>query len=280
MKRLLLILALMLSVSTSRAKIVEDRIDSKVLGAEVLFNVYLPQGYDASSDTQYPVLYLLHGFSDTYTAWAQKGQLEVVVDELIRSGEVCPLIIVMPNAGGPQTRTTWNGYFNMDGWAYEDFFYQEFLPTVEQRYHVIGDKKHRAISGLSMGGGGSTVYAQRHPDMFSSCYAMSPWLTNDAPELNPDDKATYVQRAVHDHSAVEFVRHATEQQKADMKTVRWFIDIGDDDFLLEQTFEYYSELRRQRIPCELRVRNGIHNWEYWHVALRTSLPFATREFMR
>lgn len=280
MKRILIVFCLMLSVMASQAKIVTDSINSKVLHSSVLFNVYVPQGYDAKADTQYPVLYLLHGFTDTYSAWAQKGQLEVVIDELIRSGEVCPMIVIMPNAGGPQTRTTWNGYFNMDGWAYEDFFFQEFLPEVERRYHIIGDKQHRAISGLSMGGGGSTVYAQRHPDMFSSCYAMSPWLTNEAPELNPDDKSTYVQRAVHDHSAVEFVRKATAQQKDDMRSVRWFIDIGDDDFLLEQTFEYYSELRRQRIPCELRVRNGIHNWEYWHVALRTSLPFATREFMK
>lgn len=280
MKRLILLVLLAVCAMSSWSKIVEDRIDSKVLGAEVLFNVYLPQGFDATAATRYPVLYLLHGFTDTYTAWAQKGQLEVVVDELIRSGEVCPLIIVMPNAGGPDTRNTWNGYFNMEGWAYEDFFYQEFLPTVEQRYPIVGDKQHRAISGLSMGGGGSTSYAQRHPDMFSSCYAMSPWLTNNAPELNPADKSTYVQRAVHDHSAVEFVRNATEQQKADMKTVRWFIDIGDDDFLLEQTFEYYTELRHQGIPCELRVRNGVHNWEYWHIALRTSLPFASRNFMR
>ena len=280
MKRVCLFVALTLCVTASWSKIVKDSIDSKILGAQVLYNVYLPQGYDTSSDAQYPILYLLHGFTDTYTAWAQKGQLEVVVDELIRSGEVCPMIIVMPNAGGPQTRTTWNGYFNMDGWAYEDFFYQEFLPTVEQRYHAIGDKKHRAISGLSMGGGGSTVYAQRHPDMFCCCYAMSPWLTNDAPDLNPDDKSTYTQRAVHDHNAIAFVRNATDQQKADMNTVRWFFDIGDDDFLLEQTFEFYTEMRRQRIPCELRVRNGIHNWEYWHTALRTSLPFATREFMR
>lgn len=281
MKRIFLLsIALTLAVTTSWAKIVTDSIHSKHLGTQVRFNVYLPQGYDASPDTKYPVLYLLHGFSDTYTAWAQKGQLEVVIEELIRSGEACPMLIVMPNAGGPQTRTTWNGYFNMEGWPYEEFFYEEFLPTVEQRYRAIGDKRHRAISGLSMGGGGSTVYAQRHPDMFSSCYAMSPWLTNNAPDLNPADLATYTQRAVHDHSAIEFVRTATEQQKQELRTVRWFIDVGDDDFLLEQSFEFYTEMRRQRIPCELRVRDGIHNWEYWHTALRTSLPFASREFMR
>ena len=246
----------------------------------MLFNVYLPFGYDANAGTQYPVLYLLHGFTDTYEAWVKKGQVDIIADELLATGEIVPMIIIMPNAGGPDTRHTWNGYFDMDGWAYETFFYTELIPTVEARYHIYGDRQHRAVSGLSMGGGGSTVYAQRHPDMFSSCYAMSAWQTSGSSPLNPDDKATYVTNAVHDHSTIEYVRRADEPTKADLRTVRWFLDVGDDDFLLDQNLELYGEMRRQRIPCELRVRNGGHTWEYWHTALRTSLPFASRNFCR
>lgn len=279
MKKLLPLLLLAVTL-TAQARVVTDSISSKVLNSTVLFNVYLPFGYDANADTQYPVLYLLHGFTDTYEAWVRKGQVDIIADELLATGEIVPMIIIMPNAGGPDTRHTWNGYFDMDGWAYETFFYTELIPTVEARYHIYGDRQHRAVSGLSMGGGGSTVYAQRHPDMFSSCYAMSAWQTSGSSHLNPDDKATYVTNAVHDHSSIEFVRRADEPTKADLRTVRWFLDVGDDDFLLDQNLELYGEMRRQRIPCELRVRNGGHTWEYWHTALRTSLPFASRNFCR
>ena len=279
MKKLLPLLLLAVTL-TAQARVVTDSISSKVLNSTVLFNVYLPFGYDANAGTQYPVLYLLHGFTDTYEAWVKKGQVDIIADELLATGEIVPMIIIMPNAGGPDTRHTWNGYFDMDGWAYETFFYTELIPTVEARYHIYGDRQHRAVSGLSMGGGGSTVYAQRHPDMFSSCYAMSAWQTSGSSPLNPDDKATYVTNAVHDHSSIEFVRRADEPTKADLRTVRWFLDVGDDDFLLDQNLELYGEMRRQRIPCELRVRNGGHTWEYWHTALRTSLPFASRNFCR
>lgn len=82
------------------------------------------------------------------------------------------MIIVTPNAGG-NIHMEWNGYFDMLGWKYETFFYTEFLPYIEKEYRVIGDRQHRAIAGLSMGGGGATNYGQRHSDMFCAVYAMS-----------------------------------------------------------------------------------------------------------
>ena len=92
--------------------------------------------------------------------------------EAIKSGKARPMVIVMPNAGGPKTAETWNGYFNMPGWPYHDFFFQELLPEVEKKYHCGGTKDMRAVMGLSMGGGGSTVYAQRHPEVYEwACHA-------------------------------------------------------------------------------------------------------------
>jgi S-formylglutathione hydrolase FrmB len=190
------------------------------------------------------------------------------------------MIIIMPNAGGPNTRVDWNGYFNMEGWAYEDFFFQELMPTLEKKYRIIGDKANRAVSGLSMGGGGCTVYAQRHPDLFSSCYAMSAWLTSQDTQVNPNDHQTAVSKAVHDLSAIEYVRNASAEVVDKLKTVRWFVDIGDDDFLLDQDLEFHRLMRGKRITCELRVRNGGHVWEYWTSALRTSLPFAAQSFKK
>ena len=282
-KALTVALALFIfAFSANAGKIITDSIHSTVLGADVTFNVYVPNGFDKSDET-YPVVYLLHGLSDTYQSWANNAHMQWVADDLIGSGEACKMIIVMPNAGGPDIHNTWNGYFNMPGWNYEDFFFSEFIPAVEKKYRGIGDKEHRAVMGLSMGGGGSAVYCQRHPDMFSSCYAMSAWLTSgDGSEVGADeqkkDKLYYVSKAVHDHSALEFVANADDDTKAALRTVKWFVDCGDDDFLLDINFEFYKLMRAARINCEFRVRNGIHNWEYWHWSLRNALPFATRNF--
>ena len=260
-------------------RIVTDSLESRILGAQVKFNVYLPDSYDESA--HYPVIYLLHGLSDTYTAWAEKGNMKLVADELIRSGECLPVVIVMPNAGGRPTGEVQNGYFNMPGWNYEDFFFTELMPSVEAEYHAGGSKGQRAVMGLSMGGGGSTVYCQRHPDKFSSCYAMSAWLDNKEEKVSVKDRKDKLQivcQSVCEHSAIDFIENADERTVEAMRTVKWFIDCGDDDFLLDLSVKLHQDYRARKIKSELRVRDGVHNWEYWHNGLRTALPFASRNF--
>jgi len=285
MKRIIAILCLALLVpalSARAGRTVTESICSKVLGADVKYNVYLPDSY--GSGRHYPAVYLLHGLTDTYTAWVEKGNMKLVVDELIGTGEACEMIIIMPNAGGPDVKNTWNGYFNMPGWNYEDFFFQEFIPAVESKFGCGGCKGQRAVMGLSMGGGGSVVYSQRHPDMFSSCYAMSAWLDNKRSEVSTGteekDCFFYVSEAVRRHSALDFVDNADEAALKSLRSVAWFIDCGDDDFLLDLNLAFYQKMRGRGVHSELRVRNGVHNWEYWHLALRLALPFATRNFSK
>ena len=285
MKRFLclLCLALLPSLSVRAGQVVTDSLQSSILGTQVKYNVYLPDGFGAGA-RHYPVVYLLHGLSDDYTAWVRLGNMKVVVDELMGTGEACEMVIVMPNAGGLDIHGTWNGYFNMPGWRYEDFFFGELMPAVEAKYRAGGEKGLRAIMGLSMGGGGSVVYAQRHPELFSSCYAMSAWLDNANDEVwpldSPKDCAYYVAHAVHDHSALAFVDGAGDETVSALRTVAWFIDCGDDDFLFDQSVALHQKMRDRGIKSEFRVRNGIHSWEYWHLSLRWALPFASRNFER
>ena len=278
-----LILLLGISLSATAGKIVTDSIYSKKLNCWQKYNVYLPTGFD-KSDKQYPVVYLLHGLYGDYSNWDKSGGMKLIADELIGSGEACEMVIVMPNAGRSDVRTYQNGYFNVEDWPYENFFYQEFLPEVEKKYRILGDKAHRAIMGLSMGGGGSVVYSQRHPDMFSSCYAMSAWLDNETGEVGgknqKKDKLFIVCESVKDNSAVKFVENADEATVEKLRTVKWFIDCGDDDFLMDLSVLLYQKMRDKKIKAELRIRNGVHNWEYWHTALRMALPFASRNFAR
>ena len=286
MKRFLSSALLLLAfVATAQAQplkqseISTHSVQSAILGEEVAYNLYLPAGYDETASVRYPVIYLLHGLYGSHVDWATAGHMKDVVDELIASGECRPVIIIMPDAGDPDVHNNWNGYFNMPGHNYEDFFFKEFIPAVEARYPILSDKGTRAVMGLSMGGGGSTVYAQRHPELFSSCYSMSGWLDNPEPdERMPKDKLYLVSKAVHDHSAIDFVAGADDATLEKLRTVKWFFDCGDDDFILELTIRMYQTMRQKGVPAELRVRDGWHSWEYWHTALRFSLPFASRNF--
>ncbi len=284
MKRCLLLLSVLAWAvwPLNAGKVVTESLSSSVLGTVVKYNVYLPDGFDSAGGKTYPVVYLLHGLSDDYTAWMKLGNMKPVADELIRCGEAVPMVIIMPNAGGPDIHNTWNGYFNMPQWRYEDFFFTELMPECERKFHCGGAKQRRAVMGLSMGGGGSAVYCQRHPDLFSSCYAMSAWLDNRNGEVHRNatavDKLYYVREAVNAHSALDFMDRADAATLQRLRTVAWFLDCGDDDFLLKMNVEFYMKMRSAKVPCELRVRNGIHNWEYWHYALRLALPFASRNF--
>lgn len=281
MRKVLLMFGLLaVSCAAWAGRILTDSIASKTLGTTVKYNVYLPNGFERSQD-HYPVTYLLHGLTDTYTAWAERGRMQEITDELIESGEAKAMVIVMPNAGGPDVNNIWNGYFNMPGWSYEDFFFQELLPEVERKYRCGGSKQERAVMGLSMGGGGSTCYSQRHPDMFSACYAMSPWLNSGPGRVGKNGEKTkmyYTSEAVRQHSALAFMDNADDGVKNELKTVHWFFDCGDDDMLVNDTFELYKKMRLAGIKTELRVRNGGHTWEYWRGALRTALPFVSRSF--
>ncbi|MCD7710787.1 MAG: esterase family protein [Porphyromonadaceae bacterium] len=268
--------------SKPHSQVLTDSLYSNILQAERTFNIFLPKSYEVDTTRQYPILYLLHGMLDTNRGWTERGHVKDVMDLLVASGEACEMIIVTPNAGGNIYAGEWNGYFNMPGWAYEDFFYQEFVPYIETTYRVQADKQHRAIAGLSMGGGGTTSYAQRHSDMFCAAYAMSALMSMSEKDLSsvedPDDKSSLLFRSVVEHDCVKYVKEADDTQKEELRSVAWFVDCGDDDFLLNRNVEFVQAMHKAGIPCQFRVRDGGHVWEYWHSALYTCLPFVSRCF--
>ncbi len=255
--------------------LVECEMQSEVLGCAKRYCVYLPAGYGEKEKT-FPVLYLLHGLTDTHTAWRDKGNVQAIATEIFATGKAQEMVIVMPDAG-----TTFDGYFNVPGWQYEDYFFQELIPHVEGKFRIIADRQHRAIAGLSMGGGGATGYALRHSSMFSSAYAMSAlmgmvensWISHDT-----NSRRMAFVRSVIDNSNIGYVKNATGQQCKDIATVRWFIDVGDDDFLFDNNMDFIKEMRGKRIPYQLRVRDGGHTWQYWQEALRVALQFVSEGF--
>ena len=256
-------------------QLLECEMQSEILGCTKKYCIYLPQEY-ADENRTFPVLYLLHGLTDTHTAWRDKGNVNEIATEIFQSGQAQEMIIVMPDAG-----TTYDGYFNCEGWRYEDFFFQEFIPHIESTYRIIPGKQHRAIAGLSMGGGGTTWYAINHSEMFSSAYAMSAlmglvddsWITHD-----PDARRRVFMESAVANNNITAVENATQEQRARIASVRWFIDVGDDDFLFDNNMEFVKAMRSKRIPYQLRVREGGHTWQYWQQALYIALPFVSQGF--
>jgi enterochelin esterase-like enzyme len=221
-------------------------------------------------------LYLLHGVFGDHTNWVERGHVQDVANRLIDGDKAVEMIIVMPDAG-----TEWDGYFNMDGWRYEDYFFDEFMSYIEENYRVKTGKENTAIAGLSMGGGGATVYGQKHPDKFSTVYAMSALMTlGEGEGLNQDDpKFQELNRTVREESAVNFVANADKETVEELKSVRWFVDCGDDDFLFDANIAFVREMREKQIPLQFRVRDGGHDWEYWHSALYMALEYVSHGFM-
>lgn len=123
---------------------------------------------------------------------------------------------------------------------------------MESKYNIIGDKENRAVAGLSMGGGGATGYGLWHADKFASVYAMSALMSipeeGAARFENPDSKLAILTRAVIDRSCIKRVSEADANTIQALKSVRWFVDCGDDDFLLDRNIEFFRRCARLAFP--------------------------------
>ena len=254
-------------------------LQSEILQSERKYAVYLPADYE-TSQRSYPVLYLLHGAGDNQTGWIQFGEVLHIADKAIREGKSTAMIIVMPDAD-----TEVRGYFNSfnGNFRYEDFFFQELMPFIEKTYRCRTEKRYRAIAGLSMGGGGTLMYALHHPELFAAACPLSAAVGTFNPEESLQRMATQGQKVDEQamraywkqHSAIDLVNSLPVEKT---RSVRWYIDCGDDDFLYEGNALLHVAMRKKEIPHEFRVRNGGHTWTYWREALPEVLEFVSMSF--
>lgn len=279
MNVLYVVLFVMASARSQTGKVFDNlTLTSEILDSEREYAVYLPPDYE-TSERSYPVLYLLHGAGDDQTGWVQFGEVLRITDNAIEDGTATPMVIVMPDAN-----TGKRGYFNQgNAWRYEDFFFEEFIPFIEKKYRIKSEKRYRAIAGLSMGGGGSFMYALHHPESFSSACPLSayvgPLTMEDFKEGLKDSDVKYTQAEMKSyfkrHNALELLETVPVE---DVTSVRWYIDCGDDDFLYEGNSLVHIAMTKKGIPHEYRVRNGKHNWTYWRESLPKVLEFVSDTF--
>lgn len=283
-KMLLSMFSLMIGLSLPAqvtGKVMDNQsMKSNILKMDRKYAVYLPPDY-FTSERSYPVLYLLHGAGDDQTGWVQFGEVLHIADKAILSGSATPLVIVMPDAN-----TGTRGYVNdaKGEWRYEDFFFEEFMPFIEKTFRIKGEKRYRAIAGLSMGGEGTFIYALHHPELFSSACPLSAatgpatieemnnyrlWKTGDG--ISDAQKKAYFEK----YSVLNLIANMKDDQK---RAVRWYIDCGDDDFLFEGNSLVHIAMRKKEIPHEFRIRDGGHSWSYWRTALPVVLEFISMSF--
>ena len=277
---ILVFLVLTTNIITAQSKVFDNlKMESKILKMERKFAVYLPPDYETSSRS-YPVLYLLHGLGDDQTGWIQYGEVKKIADNSIKNGDATPMIIVMPDANTGRV-----GYFNIPSqrWMYEDFFFEELMPYVESKYRIKSAKRFRAISGLSMGGGGTLTYALHRPDLFSAAAPLSAGTGS----TDVDESLERIKRY-----GIEFTREEMKNllennhplnlikkmKLSDINSIRWYIDCVDDDYLVEDNSLLHIAFSKKGIKHEYRVRDGAHNWTYWRESLPLVLEFVSEGF--
>lgn len=242
---------------TPRGVIQQHFYSSSIAGDQRDFFVYTPPGYDPSAARVYPVLYLLHGYSDDASGWTAVGRAHVIMDNLIAQGKARPMLVVMPlGYGAPEIVIPGSAGMrdaalrrrNFD--RFRDALLTEVMPRVEKTYRVSKDRTGRAIAGLSMGGAESLLVGLNALDRFSWIGAFSSGgLGNDFAAAFP-----------------------TLDAKANTQLRLLWIACGTEDRLLESNRAIRAWLTSKQVQHTPIETSGGHTWMVWRRNLATFVP--------
>ena len=230
--------------------------DSEILGINRRLTVYTPYGYEKNTKTKYPVLYLLHGAGGDEEAWSSMGRTAQILDNLIAKGLAKPMIVVMPNGnpnqqaaqtfGLPTTEYDWRDPANRN--LYVQSLVEEIVPFIEKNYRTVAKKSHRAIAGLSMGGGHTIAASGMYPNVFDYICPLS-MGANKSEELSAQLQGI---------------------KKAGYKL--YWLACGNTDFLFEQANQLDEALTENGLEHTYYVSEGGHVWANWRLYLNTFAP--------
>ncbi len=255
---------------------------STLAGEQLKYSVYLPPDY-FQSDRHYPVFYLLHGIGGNEISWIRDYTVHRKADSLIVKGEVNPFIIVMPDGRRSYYINDYKQKF-----MFESIFISEFIPFIDSTYKTLTSRQSRVVGGFSMGGFGALIYCMKHPDIFSGAIALSAAVRTDSMVYHekPEKYNQYL-RPVFGDSLQQFCRltrhwvennplYLAENNPESLKTVKWYIDCGLNDYLLPGNEALHDLFIRLQIPHEYHLQNGGHERIYWEKAIIPALLFAGR----
>lgn len=220
--------------------------NSKTVGSSRKALIYTPPGY--SSDKKYPVLYLLHGIGGDEKEWFHGGHPEVILDNLYAGKKAEPMIVVMPNGRAMKNDRATGNIFEkgkVEAFAtFEKDLLNDLIPYIEKKYKVIKDADHRAIAGLSMGGGQSLNFGLGNLDRFAWIGGFSSAPNTKKPE--------------------ELVPDPAKAKK--MMKLLW-ISCGDKDGLISFSKRTHDYLVTNDVPHIYFVDHGYHDFKVWKNSL-------------
>ncbi|HPI69588.1 MAG TPA: alpha/beta hydrolase-fold protein [Bacteroidales bacterium] len=221
---------------------------SSTLGRTRRLLVYTPPGFDVNGTVKYPVLYLIHGGSDTEETWTKVGRANLIADNLIAQGKANPMIIVMPYANvmpGPQ-----------DGFTRDVI--NDIIPFIESNYPVLTDSKHRAVAGFSVGGGQTLNIGLTNPDKFAYICSYAPYTAT--PEYRKN-----------------FTDWSPDADLMNKQIKLFTISIATEDFLYENAKELIAMFRGKGLNLDTLVVPGGHTWMNCKLYLTNTLQQLFRE---
>jgi enterochelin esterase-like enzyme len=213
--------------------------ESKTVGTTRKMNVYTPPGY--SKDKKYPVLYLMHGIGGDETEWQRFAHPNSMLDNLIADGKAVPMIVVMPNGRAQKDDRAQGGFGSAPAFAtFEQDLLRDVIPAIESRYSVRADREHRALAGLSMGGGQALNFGLGHLDTFAwvGAFSAAP-NTRSAKELVPDP----------------------EKAKKELKLL--WVACGKKDGLIRISQGVHAYLKEKDVPHVWHVDGNAHDPTEW-----------------
>jgi enterochelin esterase-like enzyme len=216
--------------------------NSKTVGSVRKVTVYTPPGF--SKNRKYPVLYLLHGIGGDEKEWLKGGSPQVILDNLYSEGKVEPMIIVMPNGRAMKDDSASGNIMAPDKVqafaAFEKDLLNDLIPFIERKYPTLKDREHRAIAGLSMGGGQSLNFGLGNLDKFAWVGGFSSAPNTKAPQdLVPNP----------------------EEAKKKLKLL--WISCGDDDGLISNSKRTHDYLYKNDVPHIYYIEPGVHDFKVW-----------------
>lgn len=216
--------------------------ESATLGRTRNLLVYTPPGFDPQSSRTYPVLYLIHGGSDTEETWTKVGRANLIADNLIAQGKAEPMLIVMP-------------YGNVRPNAMADFtqdMVSDIVPFIEANYPVRKESNGRAVAGFSVGGGQTLNIGLTNTDKFAYVFSYAPFTATDEFRNNFSDWKLDV-----------------EKINREMKL--FTISVGTEDFLYESVLQNIAMFEEKKVNIETLIVPGGHTWMNCRLFLANSL---------
>ncbi|HEX7057019.1 MAG TPA: alpha/beta hydrolase-fold protein [Bacilli bacterium] len=249
-------------VVTAEPNVQKVTFHSESLDKDMRFNIYLPKGY--RTDHKYPVLYLLHGYTENEDQWVPELGADKVADQLLYEGKIEPLMIVSPQID--------NSYgFNSYMGKYGDYIVNDLVQYVDSHFNSVAERVGRYIGGVSMGGWAALYNAFQHPDLYSKVGGHSPAVVDDDWSTTSGLKGFLY--------PTDEVRRQRDPlllaETQNLQGLSVYLDCGDEDsYKFYQGAEaLYNKLQNKNVKSEYHHAPGGHDAEYWTKHLADYLLF-------